>query len=174
MIKDLIVLSVVASLLIILPLIRSYGFNNSYGSVSSLEQDQVASEARRTHAKPQEIIEDMAFIEEVFPKVSAWEMTKFEPYLAAETRSEARTREIGYVLDTLATRLGELEHFTQPQPMTIAELSTDSDGDELSAYEFVAYYETGVAGINLVLGEDDGESALYSFNINIQDKLRVL
>jgi len=174
MIKDFVILSVLASLLIGIPFIRHYWLNDSYGAVATLEQDPGAGATHLAQEKPGEIVEDMAFIEEVFPKVSAWEITEFEPYLATETRSIARTGEIDSVLDTLATELGELKHFTQPQPISTSEPTTDSVGEELSVYEFEAYYETGTADINLVLAEDDGESALYSFNINIQDEQRVL
>lgn len=174
LIKDIVVMSVLAILLVCLPLTRGFWYSNSYGSVATLKLAQSADGLPHTTAVSEEVVEDMAFIEEIFPKVSAWEIDKIEPYLAEETFSNTLDRQLDSVLDTLATSLGGLENFTEPQPIDIADMPTDADGDELVVYEFVAYYEAGVADINLVLAKDNGEPALYSFNINIQDTRQTL
>ncbi|GJM11681.1 MAG: hypothetical protein DHS20C12_00840 [Pseudohongiella sp.] len=171
LIRDFTILLTLAVLLVGLPLAGDYWLGSSMKPGSS-EEPHSGSGVESTLAAS--LQQDQDFISEVFPKVSSWKAAELEPYLAEETKAGTWDSQVQNVLATLSERLGDLQYFGKPVPLVIDDTTSYSEGSELSVYEFVAYYEEGAADISLVLAEDSGEEALYSFNIAVQNESRTL
>lgn len=161
LVKDASILLVLMGLLLALPWIQNLWDQDAQTETSSsLESADENSPAIRDQFDMQQ---DRAFIDTVFPTLSAWQAQDLEPYLAEETKHEGWPTDVASVLDTLSARLGRLERFSQPEPAV-----TNSSADEhLAIYEFVAFYESGAADVNIALSERDGQPQLYSFNFQV-------
>ena len=150
------------------------------GQVMRISQDTTAAAlaATKTAAAsapavaprlPTEVLErDRAFINQAFPVLSSWSVSDVKPLLSNAALRASTDAELTQVMTTLNARLGTLQSFDAPQPVSLpAALADAGTGASLQPYAFTAYYEAGEAEVNLVLEKRQQQSSLYSFDIHI-------
>jgi hypothetical protein len=115
----------------------------------------------------EEVARDREFINYAFPLLSTWNLQEIKPLLANATIEASTDEELDEVMSVLGDRLGDLKYFETPQPVA-TRTEADAAGEaKLQHYQFVAYYEAGVAEIDLILRKQLSTNSLYSFNIHV-------
>lgn len=113
---------------------------------------------------------DREYINYAFPVLSSWNIRDIKPLLADETVAASSDAELDEVMSVLEDRLGNLKYFDTPEPVLKPQSEESSlSKDGLRLYQFMAYYEAGVAEVNLMLQQERNANSLYSFNINVPD-----
>ena len=109
-------------------------------------------------------------IAEAFPALSSWSMADVKPLLSTAALNATSDAELEQVMATLGARLGTLQYFDEPQPVSPPEtLDYPTTTASLQPYRFTAYYEAGAAEVNLVLEKQQQHSSLYSFDIHVSN-----
>ncbi len=118
--------------------------------------------------------QQQAFIKNLFPLLSTWKTSAIEPYLATATKKDNWENEIGSVLNILSDRLGSMEYYGNPKVVDTIDPVLAEQYGKLTAYEFEAQYQSGAADVNLTLADSNGETVLYSFNIEVHNEIQSL
>lgn len=164
LVKDLSILLVLMGSLLALPWLQSLLEREAQVETSVVPES--ADGNSPANPEQSDLQQDKAFIATLFPTLSAWQAQELEPYLAEETKNEDWSAEVASVLDTLSARLGQLERFSEPEPVGV----NVSPDESLASYEFVAFYESGAADVSIVLSESDGQPHLYSFDFQVHNE----
>jgi hypothetical protein len=115
----------------------------------------------------EEVARDREFINYAFPLLSTWNLQEIKPLLANATIEASTDEELDEVMSVLGDRLGDLKYFETPQPVATRTEADEAGEAKLQHYQFVAYYEAGVAEIDLILRKQLSTNSLYSFNIHV-------
>ena len=115
----------------------------------------------------EEMAKDREFINYAFPLLSTWNLQEIKPLLADATIEASTDEELSEVMSVLDNRLGNLKFFETPQPVAASTESAKPGEATLQHYQFVAYYEAGVAEVDLILHKELSANSLYSFNIHV-------
>jgi len=137
-------------------------------SADIVNNEEPQQEAISANQQEQEVAEDREFINYAFPVLSKWNLQEVKPLLAEVTIAASSDEELNEVMSVLEDRLGDLKYFETPELVATANIEPDQGEDsKLQQYQFIAYYETGEAEIDLVLHRQRENNSLYSFNIHV-------
>lgn len=115
----------------------------------------------------EQVAKGQEYIQLVLPVLSRWNADELTPFLSAATLEGTDQAALSEVLSVLASSLGKLVNFAQPEFVEVATEDFDSAQQLLLAYQFTGVYEQGEAEVYLVVQERLGEYFLYAFNISL-------
>lgn len=121
------------------------------------------------------IAAERAYIHEVFPVISSWDVSQIKTLLVEDTLRETSEQELNNVMARLGDSLGALQSYSEPQRVASHSLPSARDAKKVpgeesyASYQFDAVYTKGRAHVTLKLMEQGTHFEVLAMNIVIKD-----